>query len=57
MWKILWLDQDLKIFSKIFIFQTTQKMIKVSDPLSTSLTRVIVILFQMIILKELTSIW
>ena len=37
---MLWLDQDLKRFCKIFIFPSTQKMTKVtrSDPLSTILT-------------------
>ena len=43
------------------IFWITQKMIKVtkitkSDPLSTILTRVLVILFQIMILQALTSI-
>ena len=60
--EILWLDQNLKIFYKISIFRTTQKMTKVtkfakSDPLSTILTRVLVILFQVMIIKALTSIW
>ena len=51
--EMLWLDQNLKIFYEISIFWTTQKMTKVTkvaelDPLSTILTRVLVILFQSI---------
>ena len=58
--EILWLDQDLKTFYEIF--WTTQKMTKVtkatkSDLLSTILTRVSVILFLMMILKPLKSMW
>ena len=56
------LDRDLKTFYEISVFWTTQKMTKVikitkSDSLSTILTRVSVIVFQMMILKALTSIW
>ena len=52
----VWLDRDLKTFYEISIFWTTQKMTK-SDILSTILTRVLVILFQMMNLKVLSSIW
>ena len=52
----LWLDRDLKTFYEISIFWARQKMTK-SDILSTILTRVLVILFQMINLKVLSSIW
>ena len=47
---MLWLDQNLKIFYEISIFRTTQKMTKVAelDPLSSILTRALVILFQSI---------
>ena len=60
--KMLWLDQDLKTFCKISTFRTTQKMTKVtndtkSDTLLTVLTKVLVILFEMSILKALTSTW
>ena len=58
----LCLGQDLKTLFRISIFRATQKMTKVtkvakSDPLSTILTRVLVILLQMMILKALTGIW
>ena len=52
----LWLDRDLKTFYEISIFWARQKMTK-SDILSTILTRVLVILFQMMNLKVLSSIW
>ena len=60
--KMLWLNRSLNTVYEIFIFRTTQNMTKVtkvtnSDPLSTILTRVLVILFEMMILKALTSIW
>ena len=60
--KMLWLDRSLNTVYEIFIFRTTQNMTKVtkvtnSDSLSTILTRVLVILFEMMILKALTSIW
>ena len=59
---MLWLDQNVDIFYEISIFRTTQKMTKVTkvaklDPLSTILIRVLIILFQMMIIKALTSIW
>ena len=58
---MLWLDQNVEIFYEISIFRTTQKMTKVTkvaklDPLSTILIRVLIILFQMMIIKVLTSI-
>ena len=57
---MLWLDQDVKTLYETLIFRTTQKMTIVmkvtkSHPLSNILTRVLVILFQMIIFKALTS--
>ena len=60
--EMLWLDQNLKIFYEISIFRTTQKMKKVTkvaklDPLLTILTRDLVILFQMMIIRVLTSTW
>ena len=60
--EMLWLDQNVEIFYEISIFRTTQKMTKVTkvaklDPLSTILIRVLIILFQMMIIKVLTSIW
>ena len=60
--EMLWLDQKVEIFYEISIFRTTQKMTKVTkvaklDPLSTILIRVLIILFQMMIIKALTSIW
>ena len=59
---MLWLDQNLKIFYEISIFRTTQKMKKVTkvaklDPLLTILTRDLVILSQMMIIRVLTSTW
>ena len=59
--EMLWLDQDLNTFYKIAIFWVTQKMTAVakvtkSDPLSTILTIVLVILFQMMILEAFTSV-
>ena len=58
--EMLWLDQDVKTLYETLIFRTTQKMTIVmkvtkSHPLSNILTRVLVILFQMIIFKALTS--
>ena len=60
--EILWLDRDLKTFYKISIFQTIQQLTKVtkvtkSDALSIILTRVLVILFQIMILRALMSLW
>ena len=64
--EMLWLDWDSKYIRKAFyeisIFRTTQKMTKVTkvtkpDPLSTILTRVLLIPFQMMIIKALTSLW
>ena len=60
--QMLWLDRDLKTILQISIFWTTQKMTKVtkvakSDPLSSILSRVLVILFLLMILKALASIW
>ena len=60
--EMLWLDQNLKIFYEISIFRTTQKMKKVTklaklDPLLTILTRDLVILSQMMIIRVLTSTW
>ena len=57
---MLWLYRDLQTFYEISIFRATQKMTKVtkvtkSDPLSPTLTTVLVILFQMTILKALAS--
>ena len=57
-----WLYRDLKTIFRISIFWTTQKMTKVtkvakSDPLSTILSRFLVILFLLMILQALTSIW
>ena len=59
---MLWLDQDLKTFYKISIFWITQKVKKVTkvrklDLLPIILTKDLVILFQMAIIKTLTSIW
>ena len=59
---MLWLDQNVEIFYEIPIFRTTQKMAKVTkvaklDPLSTILIRVLIILFQMMIIKALMNIW
>ena len=59
---MLWLDQNVEIFYEISIFRTTQKMTKVTkvaklDPLSTILIRVLIILFQMMIIKALMNIW
>ena len=58
--EMLWLDRDVKTLYGTLIFRTTQKMTIVmkvtkSHPLSNILTRVLVILFQMIIFKALTS--
>ena len=58
--EMLWLDRDVKTLCETLIFRTTQKMTIVmkvtkSHPLSNILTRVLVILFQMIIFKALTS--
>ena len=60
--EMLWLDQDLKTFYKISIFWITQKVKKVTkvrklDLLPIILTKDLVILFQMAIIKTLTSIW
>ena len=60
--EMLWLDQNVEIFYEISIFRTTQKMTKVTkvaklDPLSTILIRVLIILFQMMIIKALMNIW
>ena len=60
--EMLWLDQNVEIFYEISIFRTTQKMAKVTkvailDPLSTILIIVLIILFQMMIIKALMSIW
>ena len=59
---MLWLDQDLKTFYEIYIFWITQKVKKVTkvrklDLLPIILTKDLVILFQMAIIKTLTSIW
>ena len=59
---MLWLDQDLKTFYEISIFWITQKVKKVTkvrklDLLPIILTKDLVILFQMAIIKTLTSIW
>ena len=58
--EMLWLDRDVKTLYETLIFRTIQKMTIVmkvtkSHPLSNILTRVLVILFQMIIFKALTS--
>ena len=58
--EMLWLDRDVKALYETLIFRTTQKMTIVmkvtkSHPLSNILTRILVILFQMIIFKALTS--
>ena len=58
--EMLWLDRDVKTLYETLIFRTTQKMTIVmkvtkSHPLSNILTRVLVILFQMITFKALTS--
>ena len=58
--EMLWLDRDVKTLCEPLVFRTTQKMTIVmkvtkSHPLSNILTRVLVILFQMIIFKALTS--
>ena len=60
--EMLWLDQDLKTFYEISIFWITQKVKKVTkvrklDLLPITLTKDLVILFQMAIIKTLTSIW
>ena len=60
--EMLWLDQDLKTFYEISIFWITQKVKKVTkvrklDLLPIILTKDLVILFQMAIIKTLTSIW
>ena len=57
----VWLDLDLKTFYEVSIFWAIQKVTELtkvtkSDPSSTILIRVLV-MFQMMILKALTSIW
>ena len=60
--EMLWLERELDTFCEIFIFWTIYKITKASkamnsDPLSIILSRFLVILFQMTIIKALKSIW
>ena len=61
---MFWVDQELKTFQEIPVFWTTKKMtnwqsqkVTKSGLLSTILKTVSVGLFQMMILKALTSMW
>ena len=60
--EMLWLERELDTFCEISIFWTICKITKASkamnsDPLSIILSRFLVIMFQMMILKAVKSIW